>query len=174
MKMSYNDLIKMPRKFDSRGWNRQFKWLPVSKRHPFPYQLPFIDDFSVAATVSASQKMPGKYPRRALGPGINPSDQGSPDKESYMKRVAEKRKASEIMSRAHKKQRMFPHYPQHQKTGLEKRTDGIFGAALLGAALYGGALSAGYLGTIGFLETQGGRGTTARLLSRGAKYFKLD
>ncbi len=40
----------MPRKFDKRGWNRQFKWQPVRRGRwdPFPKDhLPFIDDYSV-------------------------------------------------------------------------------------------------------------------------------
>lgn len=41
----------MPRKFDKYGWNRQFKWQPVSKPHPFPYRLPFVDDYSVPAAL---------------------------------------------------------------------------------------------------------------------------
>lgn len=39
----------MPRRFDKRGWNRQFKWQPVRRGRwdSFPKDhLPFIDDFS--------------------------------------------------------------------------------------------------------------------------------
>ena len=164
----------MPRKFDKYGWNRQFKWHPVSRRHPFPHHLPFIDDFSVAATVAAQDKAKGNWPRRALGPPIHPNDQSSPDKDVYMQQVAQKRARSQMMSRAHRKQQLFPHFPQHNRTYAERRTDAAFAAVLVGTAVYGSALAAGYLGSIAFLETQGGRGTTARLLSRGSKYFKLD
>ena len=40
----------MPRKYDKRGWNRQFKWKPVRRDRwdPFPKDhLPFVDDYSV-------------------------------------------------------------------------------------------------------------------------------
>ena len=39
----------MPRKYDKRGWNRQFKWKPLRRDRwdPFPKDhLPFIDDYS--------------------------------------------------------------------------------------------------------------------------------
>ena len=41
----------MPRRFDKRGWNRQFKNRPVRRGRwdPFPKDhLPFVDDFSPA------------------------------------------------------------------------------------------------------------------------------
>ena len=53
----------MPRRFDKRGWNRQFKWQPVRRGRwdPFPKDhLPFVDDFSmvsVAAKIHAGQDM---------------------------------------------------------------------------------------------------------------------
>ncbi len=39
----------MPRRFDQRGWNRQFKWQPVRSDRWDMYpkdHLPFVDDFS--------------------------------------------------------------------------------------------------------------------------------
>lgn len=36
----------MARKYDRYGLNRQYKAKPCSKRYPFPYPLPFVDDFS--------------------------------------------------------------------------------------------------------------------------------
>ena len=41
----------MPRRFDSYGWNRQFKWQPcrTDRWDIFPKdRIPFVDDFSVA------------------------------------------------------------------------------------------------------------------------------
>jgi len=37
----------MARKYDRYGYNRQFKAKPCTKRYPFPYPLPFVDDFGV-------------------------------------------------------------------------------------------------------------------------------
>lgn len=45
----------MPRRFDSRGWNRQFKWQPVrtDRWDPFPKdRIPFVDDFSEASRLA--------------------------------------------------------------------------------------------------------------------------
>lgn len=38
----------MVRKYDRYGLNRQFKAKPCTKRYPFPYPLPFVDDYSLA------------------------------------------------------------------------------------------------------------------------------
>ena len=157
----------MPRKFDKYGWNRQFKWHPVSRRHPFPYHLPFIDDFSLSATASAKKE--GKFPRRALGPPIHPNDMGTPDKDAYMQRIAQKRAYSQMMSRAHKKQRLFGHMPQHNKTRGEMMTDAMFAAAL-GLTAVGGA----WLGTAAYLESQGGAGYMARRMALFAAKHHLD
>ena len=143
------------------GWNRQFKWLPCSKRHPFCYHLPFVDDFSVSATVHAQETR--KIPRRSLRPG-----HGTPDKDEFMHNVAEKRKRSELMSRAHKKQKLFPHYPQHNKTRAEKATDIAFGVGLAAAGWLGGAF---------YLESIGGPGYIAsrfRAFERSHPYLKYD
>ena len=159
----------MPRKFDKYGWNRQFKWHPVSRRHPFPYHLPFVDDFSVAATVAASNRKNTNIPRRALGPAIHPHDLGSPDKDEYMKEVAEKRKRSQMMSRAHRRQKLFPHYPQHNRTRAEKVSDAAFmGAAALVTA--GGV----WLGAAAALEAEGGAGYMEQRMARFAAEHHLD
>lgn len=157
----------MARKFDRRGWNRQFKWHPCSRRHPYPYHLPFVDDFSVAATVHAQQTT--KIPRRALGPAIHPHDMRSPDKDSIMKEHAQKRAASEIMSRAHKRQKLFPHYPQHKKTRHEKMTDALFYSSLGLVGLYAGGLGFG-----AYLEAQGGPGYVALRRAQLARRYHLD
>lgn len=152
----------MPRKFDRRGWNRQFKWHPCSRRHPYPYHLPFVDDFSPAATAHAQQT--GKIPRRALGPPVHPQDQPSPEQQRALKRAY-----SQMMSRAHKKQKLFQHYPQHKKTRAEKVSDAIFGTAL-GLTAAGGA----WLGAAAYLEGQGGAGYMARQMAQFAARHHLD
>lgn len=60
----------MARKFDRYGLNRQFKWKPVSKRTPFPYKLPFVDDFSYGSVAHKIKQEQGMRPRRA-GPMDN-------------------------------------------------------------------------------------------------------
>lgn len=47
----------MPRKYDKRGWNRQFKWKPLRRDRwdPFPKDhLPFIDDYSAGMYIHKS------------------------------------------------------------------------------------------------------------------------
>lgn len=61
----------MPRrKFDKRGWNRQFKWQPVRRDRwdPFPKDhLPFVDDYSV-----------GMYIHKAVNDNRGPSREKLP------------------------------------------------------------------------------------------------
>ena len=59
----------MPRRFDKRDWNRQFKWQPlrVDRWDPFPKDhLPFIDDFSAGATLSKIEAAINKNGKRPL------------------------------------------------------------------------------------------------------------
>ena len=51
----------MARKFDKRGWNRQFKWQPLrtDRWDPFPKdRLPFVDDFSESKRFHAWRPSP--------------------------------------------------------------------------------------------------------------------
>lgn len=52
----------MARKYDRYGYNRQFKAKPCSKLYPFPYPLPFVDDYSVANGVEKVDANPGSTP----------------------------------------------------------------------------------------------------------------
>jgi hypothetical protein len=45
------DAIKMPRKFDKYGFNRQYLRRPCTRANPFPYRIPFDDGFSTRALV---------------------------------------------------------------------------------------------------------------------------
>jgi len=51
----------MPRKFDKYGWNIQYKYKPVSRRHPFPYELPFCTDFSHRKLSTTNKKSRNEY-----------------------------------------------------------------------------------------------------------------
>lgn len=58
----------MPRRFDKRGWNRQFKWQPVRRGRwdPFPKDhLPFIDDFSLSM-YAHKKSLDGRGQKRKL------------------------------------------------------------------------------------------------------------
>ena len=87
----------MPRRFDKRGWNRQFKWQPIrpGRWDPFPKEhLPFIDDFSATSVRVKinSEKVPNAPPptpadRPPRRPGKElPSPKGGVQKKSWGKR----------------------------------------------------------------------------------------
>ena len=49
----------MVRKYDRYGFNRQFKAKPCTKRYPFPYPLPFVDDYSLPNVAEKAAAAPG-------------------------------------------------------------------------------------------------------------------
>ena len=64
----------MPRRFDSRGWNRQFKWQPVrsDRWDPFPKDhLPFIDGFSDQAALHKEGAAPDDQETPNYKPGTD-------------------------------------------------------------------------------------------------------
>ena len=48
----------MVRKYDRYGFNRQFKAKPCTRRYPFPYPLPFVDDYSAGAVLEKEISAP--------------------------------------------------------------------------------------------------------------------
>lgn len=60
----------MVRKYDRYGFNRQFKAKPCTKRYPFPYPLPFVDDYSLANVAEKAAAAPETAdPDTAFGGG---------------------------------------------------------------------------------------------------------
>ena len=60
----------MARKYDRYGYNRQYKAKPCTKRYPFPYPLPFVDDFSAANVLEKAAAAPDTAdPDTAFGGG---------------------------------------------------------------------------------------------------------
>ena len=58
----HENAIKMTRKFDKYGFNRQYLRKPLSRRNPFPRDhLPFVSDFSIGSSMhnAATTKGPG-------------------------------------------------------------------------------------------------------------------
>lgn len=51
----------MVRKYDRYGFNRQFKAKPCTKRYPFPYPLPFVDDYSAGAVLEKHISAPPEF-----------------------------------------------------------------------------------------------------------------
>lgn len=51
----------MVRKYDRFGYNRQFKAKPCARRYPFPYPLPFVDDYSAGAVLEKHISAPSEF-----------------------------------------------------------------------------------------------------------------
>lgn len=87
----------MPRRFDKRGWNRQFKWQPVRRDRwdPFPKDhIAFIDDFSATSVrvkidsekvPAAPPPTPANRPNKRPGKEL-PTPPQPPHKKSWGKR----------------------------------------------------------------------------------------
>ena len=119
----------MPRKFDKYGWNRQFKWQPVSKRHPFPYRLPFVDDFSDTAAYHKVQVMDPPDDDNMSDSSVNSPDILDP--EEYFKMVQRRRNRTKQFRELHGG--LLP-FPKRAKTSHAHSTVKAFGA---GAAVVG-------------------------------------
>lgn len=85
--------IKMVRKYDKYGLNRQFKNKPCSRRDPFPRDhLPFVDDMSVKKILDDAIKtvkppiQPGKRPRDPATNNTLPNPKGPKRHKSWGKR----------------------------------------------------------------------------------------
>lgn len=77
----------MARKYDRYGLNRQFKAKPCSKRYPFPYPLPFIDDYSAANVLEKASAAPDTMdPDTAFGGGKKRKLTRSEIEEAQLKR----------------------------------------------------------------------------------------
>ena len=87
----------MARKYDRYGFNRQFKAKPCTKRYPFPYPLPFVDDFSAKNVLEKAVAAPGTVdPDTAFGGGRKRRRTRSEIEEDHARRRASnaKRKLS--------------------------------------------------------------------------------
>ncbi|CAL6288234.1 unnamed protein product [Bathycoccus prasinos] len=51
----------MVRKYDRYGYNRQYKAKPCTRRYPFPYPLPFVDDYSAGAVLEKHISAPPEF-----------------------------------------------------------------------------------------------------------------
>lgn len=74
----------MARKYDRYGYNRQFKAKPCSKRYPFPYPLPFIDDYSAGNVLEKASADPDtpSWPSGTPGMYYPPTTTGTKRKRS--------------------------------------------------------------------------------------------
>ena len=85
----------MARKYDRYGLNRQFKAKPCSKRHPFPYPLPFIDDYSAANVLEKASAEPDTPSWPSGTPGMYyPPTTGKRTREQVEEEHAKRRKSN--------------------------------------------------------------------------------
>jgi hypothetical protein len=95
----------MPRKLDKYGWNIQYKYQPVRRKHPFPYELPFCTDFSHKRMSSTTKKTrndyvtPGPPKKPSAGAVAIPNHERMPlpDWESKETKKRENRKFDEML-----------------------------------------------------------------------------
>ena len=85
----------MARKYDRYGLNRQFKAKPCSKRYPFPYPLPFIDDYSAANVLEKASAEPDTPSWPSGTPGMYyPPTTGKRTREQVEEEHAKRRKSN--------------------------------------------------------------------------------
>jgi hypothetical protein len=86
----------MARKYDRYGLNRQFKAKPCSKLYPFPYPLPFIDDYSAANVLEkASAELDTPSGPAGTTPGMYyPPTTGKRSREQVEEQHAKRRKSN--------------------------------------------------------------------------------
>jgi len=83
----------MARKYDRYGLNRQFKAKPCSKRYPFPYPLPFVDDWSAANVLEKASAEPDTPSWPSGTPGMYyPPTTGKRSREQVEEEHAKRRK----------------------------------------------------------------------------------
>jgi len=92
----------MPRQYDQYGWNRQFKWQPCSKSHPFPHPLPFVDDFSPASAFHKASNCDGYM----SDDSVNSPD--ILDKDEYFKMVQRRRNRTKQFRQLHGEHGLMP------------------------------------------------------------------
>ena len=141
----------MVRKYDRYGLNRQFKAKPCAKKHPFPYRLPFVDDFGLANEFEKTSVIPETFdPDTAFGGGLKRKRSKEEMEEMWAKRratnVARKLGFDHPMTDA----------KRHQLTRRERRMNTAF------YYIAGSILTGGIVGELGLF------GPAARMARRGA------
>lgn len=90
----------MARKYDRYGLNRQYKRKPCSKRYPFPYPLPFVDDYSAANVLEKASAVTAFTPGDPGSHHVFPNEQFEGNKRSranarhYIEESQRKRRAT--------------------------------------------------------------------------------
>ena len=127
----------MARKYDRYGLNRQYKAKPCSKRYPFPYPLPFVDDYGIGNSVEKARADPDtpSWPSGTPGMYYPPTTVKRPTREE-IEEVQRKKRATNVARKL-----AFEHpmtqMKKHQLTRRERRMNAAF-YYVAGAILTGG------------------------------------
>jgi hypothetical protein len=126
----------MVRKYDRYGFNRQFKAKPCTRRYPFPYPLPFVDDFSAAAVIEKDISAPPEFTKGDIDTAYGGNKRSRANARHYIEESQRKRRATNAARKL-----AFEHpmsdMKKHMLTRRERRMNAAFYFAT-GAVLTGG------------------------------------
>lgn len=144
----------MVRKYDRYGYNRQFKAKPCTRRYPFPYPLPFVDDYSARAVLEKDISAPPESTKGDIDTAYGGNKRANTRRD--IEELQRKRRATNAARKL-----AFEHpmteMKKHQLTRRERRMNAAFyyvTGAILTAGLAGEipAFSAGLRRTAGFVR----------------------
>jgi hypothetical protein len=84
----------MVRKYDRYGYNRQFKAKPCTRRYPFPYPLPFVDDFSAGAVLEKHISAPPEFTKGDIDTAYGGNKRSRANARHYIEESQRKRRAT--------------------------------------------------------------------------------
>jgi len=126
----------MVRKYDRYGFNRQFKAKPCTRRYPFPYPLPFVDDYSARAVLEKDISAPPEFTKGDIDTAYGGNKRSRANARHYVEESQRKRRATNAARKL-----AFEHpmteMKKHQLTRRERRMNAAFYFAT-GAVLTGG------------------------------------
>jgi len=127
----------MARKYDRYGLNRQYKAKPCSKRYPFPYPLPFVDDFGLPNQAEKAMSIKPNTPSEPGSHHVFPSRTigKKPTRDEVMQDHAKKRAMNVARKLAF--EHPMSEMKKHQLTRRERRMNAAF-YYIAGSILTGG------------------------------------
>jgi hypothetical protein len=84
----------MVRKYDRYGYNRQFKAKPCTRRYPFPYPLPFVDDYSAGAVLEKHISAPPEFTKGDIDTAYGGNKRSRANARHYIEESQRKRRAT--------------------------------------------------------------------------------
>ena len=84
----------MVRKYDRYGYNRQYKAKPCTRRYPFPYPLPFVDDYSAGAVLEKHIAAPPEFTKGDIDTAYGGNKRSRANARHYIEESQRKRRAT--------------------------------------------------------------------------------